>query len=191
MDEKLRKLSKDELLKLSNEKSRQITRNSILGALVLLAAEKPFEKITVTEIVDRAGVSRTAFYRNFKSKTDVVKELDNLIVKLVDEFFDDKADEDKSRASLFDLFTFLTENKKYCDVLLNSKLISYEILCGKTYVDKKINTYGAYDYYDVVAVEIALKKVIIEWCKNGMAEPPEKMADYCVSFARKILINRP
>ena len=61
--EAIRNLTNEELLRLSNEESKKITKESIVTAVVLLCAEKPFEKITVTEIVRKAGVSRTAFYR--------------------------------------------------------------------------------------------------------------------------------
>ncbi|MBR5113246.1 MAG: helix-turn-helix transcriptional regulator, partial [Clostridia bacterium] len=73
--DKIRNMSNEDLLRLSNEESKKITRESIVTALVLLFADKPYEKITVTEIVKKAGVSRTAFYRNFNTKEDVLREL--------------------------------------------------------------------------------------------------------------------
>lgn len=45
----------------------------IAQALVLLMAEKPFAKISVAEIAQRAGVNRATYYRHFQTKEDVVR----------------------------------------------------------------------------------------------------------------------
>lgn len=41
-------------------------------ALLELSEEKPLEKITVTDIVTRAGAGRQTFYNHFKDKNDLV-----------------------------------------------------------------------------------------------------------------------
>lgn len=48
------------------------TKNSILAACNSLLREMPFEKITVSHIVARSGVSKTTFYRYFLDKYDVM-----------------------------------------------------------------------------------------------------------------------
>jgi len=47
------------------------TRNALGDALVALVHEKPFEEITVQQVLDRAGVSRTSFYAHFRDKDDL------------------------------------------------------------------------------------------------------------------------
>jgi AcrR family transcriptional regulator len=48
------------------------TRKWLQDALLSLMREKPFRDIQVTEIVDRAEVSRAAFYLHFRSKEDLL-----------------------------------------------------------------------------------------------------------------------
>lgn len=48
------------------------TRKWLQDALLSLMREKPFRDITVTEIVERAEVSRAAFYLHFRSKEDLL-----------------------------------------------------------------------------------------------------------------------
>lgn len=48
------------------------TRQLVCEAFVALLADTPYHKITVTQLIARAGVSRTAFYNNFKSIDDVI-----------------------------------------------------------------------------------------------------------------------
>lgn len=62
------------VLKLSNEESNKLTIECLEQALIILMAEKPFNKITITEIVKKAGVSRTAFYRNYNTKEDIIQK---------------------------------------------------------------------------------------------------------------------
>ena len=49
-----------------------IIRESITEALLLLMQVQPFAQITITDLVQKAGVSRVSFYRNFESKEDVL-----------------------------------------------------------------------------------------------------------------------
>ncbi|MBQ9852822.1 MAG: TetR/AcrR family transcriptional regulator [Ruminiclostridium sp.] len=53
--------------------ARQRVRTKITEALLELMGEKPFSEISVIEIVNRAGVARQSYYRNFSSKEKVVE----------------------------------------------------------------------------------------------------------------------
>jgi AcrR family transcriptional regulator len=48
------------------------THEWLQQALVALVQEKPFRDIQITEIADRANVSRPAFYLHFRSKEDLL-----------------------------------------------------------------------------------------------------------------------
>ena len=55
------------------------TRKWLQDALLSLMGEKPFRDIAVTEIVERAEVSRAAFYLHFRSKEDLLfSQVDNV-----------------------------------------------------------------------------------------------------------------
>ena len=49
-----------------------LTKECISTALLVLLEEKPYEKITISEITEKAGVSRMAYYRNYKDKDDIL-----------------------------------------------------------------------------------------------------------------------
>ena len=57
------------------------TRDALGDALVALIQEKPFDTITVKEVLARAGVSRSTFYAHFSDKED-------LFMSDADEFFE-------------------------------------------------------------------------------------------------------
>src|ERR1700733_1288173 len=56
------------------------TRDALGDALMALMHEKPFDKITVQHVLDRAKVGRSTFYTHFVDKED-------LFVTDVDDFF--------------------------------------------------------------------------------------------------------
>ena len=57
-----------------DRKDRRVVRNNgaILAAMVELIGEKRWVEITVSDIVDRADVARSTFYKHFSSKEDVL-----------------------------------------------------------------------------------------------------------------------
>lgn len=57
------------------------TRDALGDALIALMQEKPFNEITVNEVLDRAGVSRSTFYKHYSDK-------DDLFMSDADEFFE-------------------------------------------------------------------------------------------------------
>ena len=66
------------------------TRQSIRNALIELMLEKPYEKITIQEIIDRANVGRATFYNHYQDK-------DDLLLRGVAEFARRPEEEDSTR----------------------------------------------------------------------------------------------
>ncbi len=57
------------------------TRDRLGDALVELILEKPFDAITLQDVLDRAGVGRSTFYVHYRDKED-------LFLSDADEFFE-------------------------------------------------------------------------------------------------------
>ena len=60
------------------------TRDALGDALITLMQEKPFETITVQDVLDRAHVSRSTFYSHYSDK-------DDLLMSDAEEFFESLA----------------------------------------------------------------------------------------------------
>ena len=79
-------MSKNEHLPLAWSKKKtdarvRKTRDALGDALIALMQEKPFETITVQEVLDRAHVSRSTFYTHYSDK-------DDLLMSDAEEFFE-------------------------------------------------------------------------------------------------------
>ncbi|MBR6940531.1 MAG: TetR/AcrR family transcriptional regulator, partial [Clostridia bacterium] len=53
---------------MNRSESNNLTRECITTALLIIIREKDYDEITITDITEKAGVSRMAYYRNYKSK---------------------------------------------------------------------------------------------------------------------------
>jgi AcrR family transcriptional regulator len=88
------------------------TRDRLGAAMWALFQEKPFDAITVQELLDRAGVARSTFYTYFRDKND-------LFVSDVDEFLErmatglvGRADAGDRVAPVRELFSHIGEMRK-------------------------------------------------------------------------------
>ena len=53
-------------------KSNDYLKECIADAIIVLIKEKPMEKISIDEIVKRAGVGRATYFRSFHSKNEAI-----------------------------------------------------------------------------------------------------------------------
>ncbi len=82
------------------------TKNQIMTTLAELLREKRLDDITVTELVEKCGISRQAFYYHF---SDLYGVVDYGVQQLLDELGVDQPEE--WRASLERTLTLLRENR--------------------------------------------------------------------------------
>lgn len=62
--------------------SNIIAKKNVVSALLELIYEKPISMISISELTNRAGVSRMTFYRNYNSIEEIFgKELDEIFQK--------------------------------------------------------------------------------------------------------------
>jgi len=98
----------------------QRTRDALGDALITLMHEKPFDNITVQDVLDLAGISRSTFYAHFRDK-------DDLFLSDADEFFEHMANlltktgEVSNRvAPVREMFAHVAEIGKFYDTLVAS-----------------------------------------------------------------------
>ncbi len=81
------------VLKANNEQSNFETRTYIKNALLILLNEKGYDDIRMTDIIRKSGVSRSAVYKNYKSKDEILVEIyrepiDEILSALSNSIFD-------------------------------------------------------------------------------------------------------
>ena len=161
-----------------NNESHTFTCDCIRTALFQLVKTTPYEKITVTAIIERAGVSRAGFYRNYISKEAVLEDIaDSHFDKIFDTAFDDIT-QDNFKEKYTALFETISENKEYFDIISILSNYSPNIFDLSKYLKKEYIGKSNYEYYSHIAMMQSQRTVVLEWYKNGMKESPEEMADF-------------
>ena len=99
-----------------------VVEESITTALLELMQKEEYKKITITDIVRKAGVSRVSYYRHFTTKEDVlIKYFDFVSKKFSDSVFDKITVKDWDYI-ITEIFIVFRENKLFIKSLKTAKL---------------------------------------------------------------------
>lgn len=74
-------------LKKSEYRNAVRSRRLICDALLELLDEKPLDKITITDIANRADICRGTFYLHYEKVGDVIGELQDAYIEQLDQYF--------------------------------------------------------------------------------------------------------
>ena len=163
----------------SNEQAKRITRECIEIALIQLLESKEMGKISISEIVKRAGVSRTAFYAHYATKEDVLKSVLNETISQID-----RATVGDPRLESFWESLFIETGKiaKPFRMLLKAGM-GDQILAQITEscLDKAAKDERS-RYAEILWVG-AIYNVLTHWILEGCPNSPKEMAKICVSIA--------
>ena len=186
MPSEMTELEKRNVLRLSNAESNRITKECIQTALIHLMATEDIQKITVSKIVQKAGVSRTAFYNNYTSKEDVLNslsaDLQEELIRLTREVFL----EDRSYDAYKEVFQKVKDNSMHFNMLLNSGIKNDQMRGFSSFVSEQ---YGSMDLrvrYLVFAWGGMVRSVLLDWFYNGMKESVYEMAQLCTEMGSLI-----
>ena len=171
----------------SNDKQR-FAKECLYLSLLRLLEKKSFRDITVTELCEKAGLSRMAFYRNYSIIEDILEE--HIEYDLCGGDLDEKYSRSVGLENiLINYFKNLKENKKFVKLLVNSNLTHMM----KTSMDKMVTKFSYLipdentdNYLQSVFVSSILA-LVIEWTKNDMNRPCEEMAALSVKLLNAIL----
>lgn len=176
-------LERMDMLRLSNAEANRITRECLKKAMVRLLNEKEFQKISITELVTVAGVSRTAFYRNYDSKENLLADVNasvrNYLAESILHLKDAKTVLKKSQL-MTDILLELQANSRDLIQLLNIglSLLTHEQIEAIIAADNQRTNYVN------VACVTAIVSIMTRWLKTGMAEPAEEISLLCCDLLK-------
>lgn len=94
-----------------SERSKQWLADSLL----ILIKDTPYKHITITDITEKAGVSRLTFYRNFENKEDILKfHFDRVFSEYISSIQGDEFDLEQALAQCFRFWQNLKPEIKVC-----------------------------------------------------------------------------
>jgi len=161
------------------------THDSLGDALVALMHEKPFDSITVQEVLDRAAVGRSTFYSHFRDK-------DDLFLSDVEHFFElvstmlTRCHETSNRvAPVCELFSHIGDMRQFYAALVASGKIHDVMKLGQGYlarsIEQRLVTLNARSmdtlHRTATAHSLAgaLFSLLSWWIDHNMQPPPAEM----------------
>lgn len=162
------------------------TRDRLGDALVQLLVEKPFDDITVQDVLDGAGVSRSTFYAHYRDKND-------LFLSDAEDFFEAMAtalsrfgDKSERVAPVQELFAHIGGVRPFYNALVESGRMHDVMDLGLEHFARGIeqrlreiprSRKTSLQEGGAIARGVAgsLFSLLAWWIQSGMALSPEKM----------------
>ena len=168
---------------MNNQEKNTYVRQHILSALLELMNTQDFAVISIQALVDAAGVGRASFYRNYKSKEDVLRqEAERLMQAWGKEF--EVEEHTSPNELLISLLDFYKEHREFylaihaagmSDIVLNTILKATIITPDLPNTIAYLKSSIAYMIYGWV----------IEWINRGMQESGTELARMIAEAQKK------
>ncbi len=168
------------------KEQNRLARERIVSALTGLMSEKDYTSITITEITQRAKVSRMTYYRNYSSKEDILRKFmsdvgDRIHAKIVE----NNLHRDPYRYYLT-LFEMLGKYDALVNAALTAGLDGLILDCIARNMDQTFLGSASHPDSEKYLLRFyagAFFHVFIEWTRSGRQESCESMAHLCADAA--------
>lgn len=166
-----------------------LARECMVTALIQLLKEKPLSAITVSELTERAGVSRMTYYRNYKSKEDIFSSyLEDIL-----EGYREESRREYPGGIYYDMehmvhcFQYCAKHMEFLDGLFRSGYGHFFIKAISDYVVETWMNPEDDDcqFYRMMAFVGSLYNLFLSWYYRGAEEPPEKLAEVMYQIYRE------
>lgn len=165
-----------ETLRKNNEESREFVKSCFRFALMIILKDKTNRKLSITRLCQIAGVSRTAFYRNYQTIEDVL--IDEIKMFALDFVKEIKIDIYENWLSLFKA----VEKKKedfiaIIDAGFESRILDVFLsLLPKDEENRTLQAIWLSLYYTLM----------IKWLKEGWPKKAEDMARLAFKYTKSM-----
>ena len=163
------------MAQVSNNENNRFTKECIYEALWEVIKHQEYNTITITQIANKAGVSRNAIYRNFESKDDIIQK------RLLEcyQSFTKKITHTQYALSREEYVTMVCEHlcskREIAEPLVKANLTEF-LLESFAYVKGAYTTDTETEFYENYRIGGALF-VYLTWILRGCKETPQQLAD--------------
>lgn len=171
--------------------SHELVKECIYTALMDLMEKEDYDKITITDITNRAGVSRMSYYRLYQSKDDIIE---THLIEVFEEMHRKVAEQplmtDQEFFTCF--FTTAKENALLLRNCIKANVLEFFLREIKNQTYQLFHSYfqpktdSAMLNYRICFFAGGFQQIAREWLDTGMQESVETMAAFSCSIADKI-----
>ncbi len=166
--------------------SNAFVKECLKTALLTLLADHSYNDLTVTMLCRKAGVSRMAFYRNYRAISDLFREaavdLNDQVLESVGSPFRPGTTEAWYRGA----FEIVKEHETEYSLMLSEEFQAEWMKVVNSLADHDPG-FPAEKRYQRLAWCGGFENVLAAWLNRGMTESPEEMASYCIRYLPHLL----
>jgi len=165
---------------INNENAMKKSKAQICSALMKLLKTVPYRKITVSQVCTCAGVSRTAFYKNFKSMDAVVL---HKLTQMEKTYNKHRLPDDDVRSRFTEFYSFIKADRNFDLLFVRNNLFPiFEEQIKARYLDymavqESRTLKGFQREYLPEYLSATVVSLLRKWSETGYREPPELMSD--------------
>lgn len=165
---------------------RSIIKECIYEAYLQLLEERQSDNISITEITERAGVSRVSYYRNYDSKYEIINDYLKDYVEYYNKKNHIESNNSDFNQHLYQILEICKDNKRLFKILfkLGIQLKSGNTITQKTfeYVEKRFkNKLNNPSKYNLCFYAGAIIFVLNEWLSNDCEESIDEIYNIIIS----------
>ncbi|MBQ3611495.1 MAG: TetR family transcriptional regulator [Firmicutes bacterium] len=181
----------------NNEDLRIIkTRLAIKGAFFDMLAVKSFEKITVSDITDKALINRGTFYSHYKDKYDLMEQIENEVLDdignfvslLTEESIDKAFHENQPLPHIIPLLKYTEENAQCLALFTDGNTSSFCERIVNRYFDEINNMLHLpqdkwLPYRKTIMISL-VSGMLNQWISDNMSTPKEELAGWMTEIVK-------
>lgn len=158
-------------------------KECMADALLKLLEKKTIDEITISEITDTANVGRVTFYRNFKSKEDIL----HFKCQVIEERWNEQlTPEEKADTSLliYSFFNLMNSIRKTLIILYRANLHHIVLLSIFGSLKEKNADMTDDTVYSAAFISFGMFGILTEWVNDGCKKTPQELTDLTLKNMR-------
>ena len=163
----------------------QMTKRCIREALFECLKEKDINKITISSLCEKADINRSTFYKYYGSQYDVVKEMEQEVIKLINAQLNDQPKE----TSFIRLLQFLKSNKETIEIFFACNVdneFPKQVLALDS-IKNQLEKVSQNDPYIIAYILFGSLAIIQQWIDAGCIESCEEIANIINRIVDKLV----
>ena len=161
----------------------QMTKALIRSALVELMEEKPFERITIKELCERADVNRTTFYLHYSDQRSVFNDVKETVCRQTVAMIGE-ADLSDPTVIVERFLNYIKENDRQFRILFmhdegdSFRFSLMDAVAGELMQFLPVTDDPQNDGFTLAYIMAGSLSVIIEWMKTNYERSPRDLARF-------------
>ncbi len=164
-----------------NTKNNQRAKNTemqVEAVFLSLLSQNHITKITVRQLCERAGITRTSFYAHYEDVYDLLRKVEHKVTSQIIPFFQNETTQEAniSKDSFIQLFRFIGENKSFYQYYFKNTdaeiASTMKNLAQFAYNEKEFTSERQ---YRIAFFMGGLNAIIKQWLERDCSDTPEEL----------------